>query len=213
MQSGGRTLVIETATEACSIALFDGQDLVAHDHRVLGRGHAERLIPMIEGLPANGRADHILVSLGPGSFTGVRIGIAAARALAIAWGAKVRGYPTLALVAQMALADKGIAVTVCMHGGHEEWFVENFSADGVSALEIASLTPEQTEKYGICSYAAGNRARELADQANRHIDVFEALPNARYADLLTDQHLSNDLSPIYGRAPDAVFQAHKKAKA
>ena len=40
-----RTLAIETATEACSIALFDGSDLLARDHRVLGRGHAERLVP------------------------------------------------------------------------------------------------------------------------------------------------------------------------
>ncbi|TNE48022.1 MAG: tRNA (adenosine(37)-N6)-threonylcarbamoyltransferase complex dimerization subunit type 1 TsaB, partial [Sphingomonadales bacterium] len=42
-----RTLAIETATEACSIALFDGDQLIANDHRVLGRGHAERLVPMI----------------------------------------------------------------------------------------------------------------------------------------------------------------------
>ena len=82
-----RSLAIETATEACSVALFDGDKVVDGRHEVLGRGHAERLVPMIAELPDKGRAQRILVSLGPGSFTGVRIGLAVARALGIAWGA------------------------------------------------------------------------------------------------------------------------------
>ena len=90
-----RILAIETATEACSAALFDNGALVDSRHEVLGRGHAERLVPMIAELPGKGRADEIRVSLGPGSFTGVRIGLAVARALGIAWHAEVRGYPTL----------------------------------------------------------------------------------------------------------------------
>uniref|UniRef100_UPI00359301A6 tRNA (adenosine(37)-N6)-threonylcarbamoyltransferase complex dimerization subunit type 1 TsaB n=1 Tax=Blastomonas sp. TaxID=1909299 RepID=UPI00359301A6 len=80
-------LVIDAATEACSVALFERDALIASDHAVLGRGHAERLIPMIAALPERGRADTILVNCGPGSFTGVRVGLAAARALALAWGA------------------------------------------------------------------------------------------------------------------------------
>ncbi len=57
---------------------------------------------MIAELPDKGRAERIVVSLGPGSFTGVRIGLAAARALGLAWQAEVLGYPTPALVAAMA---------------------------------------------------------------------------------------------------------------
>ncbi|HBK15316.1 MAG TPA: tRNA (adenosine(37)-N6)-threonylcarbamoyltransferase complex dimerization subunit type 1 TsaB, partial [Erythrobacter sp.] len=55
--------------------------------------------------------------------TGVRIGLAVARALGIAWHAQVRGYPTLALVAAIARGEAGGPVTVCMTGGHGEWFV------------------------------------------------------------------------------------------
>ena len=69
-----RTLAIECATEACSVALFDGETIVDSAHKVLGRGHAEQLVPMIAALPDRGHAQRILVSLGPGSFTGVRIG-------------------------------------------------------------------------------------------------------------------------------------------
>lgn len=101
-----RTLVIDCATEACSVALFDGARLLAADHRMLGRGHAERLVPMIAALPDRGKAARIAVAMGPGSFTGVRIGLATARALALVWDAQVVGYPTLALVAAMALAAR-----------------------------------------------------------------------------------------------------------
>ena len=69
-----RTLAIETAGEACSVALFGDGELLGHGHETIGRGHAERLIPMIAGLPDKGQAQEILVSLGPGSFTGVRVG-------------------------------------------------------------------------------------------------------------------------------------------
>ncbi|NQX96176.1 MAG: tRNA (adenosine(37)-N6)-threonylcarbamoyltransferase complex dimerization subunit type 1 TsaB, partial [Erythrobacter sp.] len=133
-----RTLAIETASEACSVALFEDSVLVAHDHRVLGRGHAELLIPMIADLPGKGMARRILVSLGPGSFTGLRVGLAAARALGVAWNVPVLGYPTMRLVQLSASLTETRAVTVCMNGGHGEWFVQDFDADGVTLHEVQS---------------------------------------------------------------------------
>ncbi|MBA3898514.1 MAG: tRNA (adenosine(37)-N6)-threonylcarbamoyltransferase complex dimerization subunit type 1 TsaB, partial [Sphingomonadaceae bacterium] len=52
-------LAIETASAACSVALIDGSTIVAAAHEVVGRGHAERLLPMIAALPGGGRADAI----------------------------------------------------------------------------------------------------------------------------------------------------------
>lgn len=205
MKTSQRTLAIETASEACSVALFEGDELLQHEHRVLGRGHAEQLIPMIADLPAKGRADRILVSLGPGSFTGVRIGIASARALGVAWQAQVLGYPTLAMIAAMALDQGHNAVTVSMNGGHGEWFVQNFQG-GSAQDEIRSLTPDLAVDAAVHEVFAGNRAEQLAGLSSGELTALPLLPDARFALQIRESLLTTTLSPIYGRAPDATPQ-------
>lgn len=199
-----KTLAIDCSTEACSIALFDGADLVAHDHRILGRGHAEQLVPMIQALPGKGQAERILVALGPGSFTGIRIGIATARALALVWRAEVLGYPTLALVAAMARAEHpGKPVTVCMTGGHGEWFIQDFGEDGLPNQSLCSLTPADASGYGTYNIIAGSKARERAIDDGPGQTVLDILPDARHALALPASLLTPQIQPIYGRAPDA----------
>ena len=203
-----RTLAIECATEACSIALFEGENLLASDHRVLGRGHAEHLVPMIAGLPGKGKADRIVVSLGPGSFTGVRIGIAVAGALSVAWKAEVAGYPTLSLVAAMALDGSDASkATVCMAGGHGEWFVQDFGARGVPATSLASLTPPDASARGAARLVAGSRAVELAALLGEDRDAREFLPEAKAMPLVDPSLLTHAVVPIYGRGPDARLPA------
>jgi tRNA threonylcarbamoyl adenosine modification protein YeaZ len=199
-----RVLAIDCATEACSLALFADGALIGHFNQMLGRGHAEHLVPAIAALPGKGRADRILVSLGPGSFTGVRIGLSAARALGLAWGAQVLGYPTLALVAAMAQRDHpGHGVTVCMAGGHGEWFVADFAADGSAQSPVASLAPEKAAQACQHAVIAGNRAADLAALTGRAATALTLLPDAADALLLSADLLTADLAPIYGRAPDA----------
>ena len=198
-----RILAIETATEACSVALFDDTKLVDARHEVLGRGHAERLVPMIAELPEKGRADRILVSLGPGSFTGVRIGLAVARALGIAWSAEVLGYPTMGLVAAIARADRAEPVSVCMNGGHGEWFVQNFDSDGMAEDAVVSLAPEPACAAANHRLIAGNRAAECVEASGREAIALPILPEARFAPIVPAAFLTNDLAPLYGRGPDA----------
>lgn len=197
-----RTLAIDTSSEACSVALFDGDRLIDAAHRIIGRGHAEQLVPMIAALDGGGRADLILVGCGPGSFTGVRVGIAAARALALGWGADVRGFNSLALVA--AAADGAEPVLVVMDGGHGEWLVQPFSADGVPASQHASLPPEAAPQP-FAGKVIGNRADAYAARFGG--PAIAMLPDARHALRLAAAEADWLPRPVYARAPDAAVRA------
>lgn len=197
-------LAIDTATSACSVALIDGDVVVASAHEIVGRGHAEMLIPMIASLPCGGKASEIIVSCGPGSFTGVRVGIAAARALALGWSASVHGCPTLALIAARGFAEWPdlATLTVATEGGHGELFVESYARDGLMSIRpLGSYLPaaalEQAE-----THIAGNAAHRLVDQRGSGT-ALAIEPSAADVLALPPTLRSLPPSPIYGRAPDA----------
>jgi tRNA threonylcarbamoyladenosine biosynthesis protein TsaB len=194
-----KTLVIDTATKACSVALYDGDRVVASAHEVIGRGHAERLLPLIAALPERGKADQIFVDVGPGSFTGIRVGVAAAKALGFAWSAPVHGYNGLELVAAMARMRlaQAIAVDVVMTGGHGEYFHQQFGANGEAPANPASITPDALQSVIIASVIAGDIAAQVNN--TQHIDL---LPDAACWHLIAAA-APLPPSPFYGRAPDA----------
>jgi len=213
---GERLLVIDSATEACSVALFDdcaalfvggkplfdGAKALAGDYVELGRGHAERLVPMVAALPGRGRADRIMVNLGPGSFTGIRVGIAAARALGLAWGVPVGGYGCLDLVAAQARQAMGAcAIDVVMTGGHGEWFFQPFAASGRAVAPLVSLPPDAVFACAAARFVAGSQAAAVAAQNGANACVLR--PDARAFGLLDTALWRADTTPVYGRAPDA----------
>ncbi|KTT68627.1 tRNA (adenosine(37)-N6)-threonylcarbamoyltransferase complex dimerization subunit type 1 TsaB [Sphingomonas sanguinis] len=198
-----RTLVIDTATAACSVALLDGDRVVAHGHDVVGRGHAERLVPMIAALPDGGRAERILVDCGPGSFTGIRVGIAAARGLALGWGVTASGYNSLALVAAAGFAARDDdALTVVLEGGHGEVFVQAFARDLTALSPFASMKPDAALAALEGRVAIGNGVRWLTAMSP-DLPVVEALPDASEAWRLPADLTALPPRPVYGRAPDA----------
>lgn len=202
-----KTLVIETATAACSVALIENGRVVAAAHEVVGRGHAERLVPMIAELPDGGRADAILVDVGPGSFTGIRVGIAAARGLGLGWGVPVRGYSSLPLIAVAAFAaDSALdRLAVVLEGGHGEVFMQPFAADPFAATaDLASLTPGDARERLDGAVAVGNGVRFLDVPG-----AIDTLPDAAHAILLPPASVTLPPRPIYGRAPDAKPMAAK----
>lgn len=162
---------------------------------------------MIEALPDKGKAERILVSRGPGSFTGVRIGIATARALGIAWNAEVSGYPTLALVSAVSRSiHPGEPVSVAMRGGHGEIFIQDFDASGIPESDVQSLIPARAAAEAKHALVVGTRAEEL--QMARGLGTAVPMyPDARSVFELPPSLLTRHVSPIYGRAPDAKLPA------
>lgn len=189
-----RRLVIETAGPAASVALFDGETLIASHREETARGTAERLIGMIDRLKPTG-VEEILVDVGPGSFTGLRVGLATALGLGIGWGAPVLGYSATALVAARALNEGATGPLLAVNeGGHGQYFVQAFAVDPLSAHGVAvSLLPEaviagEHTVIGNAAHIFGGVDIELDAQSALYLPAaLRALPPV----------------PIYGRAPDA----------
>ncbi|WP_426166814.1 tRNA (adenosine(37)-N6)-threonylcarbamoyltransferase complex dimerization subunit type 1 TsaB [Sandarakinorhabdus sp. DWP1-3-1] len=191
-----KILALSTASPALSLALFDDGVLTAHRHDIIGRGHAEALMPAIATLMGDGRADAIIVDIGPGSFTGIRIGIAAARALGLAWGVPVTGCTGAALVAVRAFAEApGLAaVTVLLDAGRGQVLRQAIDAN-FDAGAIATVTPDEA------AAAAGATAGAMAPATAIH----HGQPDMAFA-LYLPAH-ARDVAPqaLYVRPPDAVL--------
>src|SRR5579872_2478679 len=109
-----RILAIDTALAACSAAVLDTEQAVisAHESLAMTRGHAEALMPLVARVLDRAKCDfseidRIAVTTGPGSFTGLRVGISAARGLALAAGKPAVGLSTLAAYAAPVVAESG----------------------------------------------------------------------------------------------------------
>ena len=199
-------LAIDTSTAACTAALFDeAGNCVARRDEVIGRGHAERLVPMIGELMAGRCATHILVGVGPGSFTGIRVGIAAAHGLAIGWGAKAAGMSSLALLAAAAGRDGPVAAA--MEGGHGELFVQMFDGHSLEPQsDPLNLAPEAAARQVDAETVVGPGARRLVDARGRG-KAIAGWPSAANALRLPERLRALDPKPHYGRAPDAKAKA------
>lgn len=194
-------LVIDSATAACSAALIgSNEQLLDSRYELVGRGHAERLLPMIEALLEGRVPDAILVDCGPGSFTGTRVGLAAAHGLAIGWDVPLSGFSSLALIAAAAREPH---VAAALEGGHGELFVQSFGGDPLCPIDpLRSLPAEIAAREIDAPLVVGTGAESLvsARGGGRWLD---ALPEAADALLLPLSLRSLPPRPIYGRAPDA----------
>lgn len=194
-------LVIDSVTAACSAALIgpDGE-VLDQRHEIVGRGHAERLLPMIADLLGGRTPASILVDCGPGSFTGVRVGLAAAHGLAIGWKVPLAGYSSPAAIAAAAGEAE---VAVALVAGHGELFVQSYGGDPLAPFDaLSSLAPAEAAAAVSAGLVLGSGAEALV--AARGFGRWrDALPRAADARLLPLALRSLAPRPIYGRAPDA----------
>ena len=195
-------LAFDTSTAACTAALFDGSgECVARTDERIGRGHAERLVPMLDEMLDGRRADRIIVGVGPGSFTGIRVGLAAAHGLAIGWDAELAGMSSLALLAASARSHEPVAAA--MTGGHGELFVQQFDGDTLEPRsELANLPPSEAAEATDAELVIGSGAQQLVE-ARGWGEARDAFPSAADALRLPEALRTLAARPVYARAPDA----------
>jgi tRNA threonylcarbamoyl adenosine modification protein YeaZ len=194
-------LAFDTSSAACTAALFDGGQCIARKDELIGRGHSERLVPMIAELLDGRSAAQILVGVGPGSFTGIRVAIAAAHGLAIGWNAELRGMSSLALLSAGAQSEGEVAVAVV--GGHGELFVQQFDAmTAEPTSELRNLVPAEAARFATAPLVIGSGAKALVE-ARGTGEAREAWPAAADALKLPQSLRTLTAKPVYARAPDA----------
>lgn len=207
------TLVIETVCDVCSVALVENGRIVSELHAEAPRGHAERLLPMIATMCDSMRVAHILVDCGPGSFTGIRVGLAAALGLGLAWSAPVTGFSNLALLAALAFdaLPHITEINTVTRAGHGEVFLQHFLCDekrqfiGHNVAAIQSLTPADAVEQINTPTVVGNAAHEL-HKMRPDIQPLDIFFSAAKAIILPMQDVSHPAFPLYVRGADAKPQ-------
>lgn len=218
-----RVLAIDTALGACSVAVLDtvSGSAVESESLPMVRGHAEALMPLIARVMQRRELaftdiDRVAVTTGPGSFTGLRVGISAGRGIALAAGKPVVGVSTLAAYAAPHLADdKTVAVVVAIDARHEHVYLQVFGPGG-HVIITPRLAPI-SEAFRAASDApcriVGSAARAIANQlplgapSPLRVEAREA-PDidwvARMGAVLPEGQ--SPPKPLYLRAPDAQPQ-------
>ena len=218
-----RILAIDTALEACSAAVLDtGHDSVAaHESLLMARGHAEALIPLIArvldraGLTFS-EIDRVAVTTGPGSFTGLRVGISAARGIALAAGKPAVGLSTLAaFAAPLIAADDRLPVVAAIDARHDHVYLQVFGPGGRTlvaprivplreAIRVSATGAPRligtAAKMLAAAWPAGERAPTSVEQRQApDIDWVARLGAAAV-------EAASPPKPFYLRAPDAQPQ-------
>jgi tRNA threonylcarbamoyladenosine biosynthesis protein TsaB len=167
-------LAIDTALDACAAGVLDTEAgrLIAQESQAMKRGHAEALMPLIARvIEQSGIAfaalDRIAVTTGPGSFTGLRVGLSAARGIALAANKPVVGLTTLTAYAAPFVSESGEhPIISAIDARHDHVYLQAVSGNGSSLIRprVASIE----EALGAAQFGAphlvGNAARILADR-------------------------------------------------
>ncbi|MFZ1082229.1 MAG: tRNA (adenosine(37)-N6)-threonylcarbamoyltransferase complex dimerization subunit type 1 TsaB [Candidatus Kryptoniota bacterium] len=163
-------LAIETATKVCSIALMDGDEILGETSLNIPQVHVERLVVMINDMLGNlhlsyGDLDAVAVSNGPGSFTGLRIGLSVAKGIAFAEDKKLIAVPTLDAIAYgLRGFDAGKTIVPILHARAEEFYYASFKFKGEELALINDYRAAEAEDIaGEFSVGEGNASGAESD--------------------------------------------------
>lgn len=218
-----RVLAIDTALEACSACVLDTESGALTSESVpMVRGHAEALMPLVATLMAKAQTpfadlDRIAVTTGPGSFTGLRVGLSAARGIALAADKPAFGLTTLAAFAAPHIAgDDTIALAVAIDARHDNVYLQVFGPGGRTLV-----APRLVGIRDAVRIAANGKTRVVGPAASM---LAAAWPSNEPAPVLVEDRNAPDIAwvarlgavassgpgalrPLYLRAPDAQPQA------
>lgn len=143
-------LAIDTALGAVAVCAYDAQSdqIIASERIFLDRGHAEALVPLLANLEAQiptgfAAVDRVAVTTGPGSFTGIRVGLAAAKSVGLACGVDVVGVSTLSAFVAPLLGAEGVSVGCAIDARNGNVYFESFDHKGSVVHEAAVLPISQ----------------------------------------------------------------------
>lgn len=215
-------LAMDTGQAACSVALWHEGKIVAHRYSPMPKGHAAALVPMIEEVQeeaafAFSDLDALAATVGPGTFTGLRVGLATARGLAVAAGKPLIGVTTLEAVAwpaRVEATNKGAIIAAAFDARRNEIYLQSFQAAGhpISEPMLTSLDVCAAEVPGdalvLCVGTGAALLAQRLTEAGRAVDVcdVEPFPDARsVAEIAAGREAVTGVlpGPLYLRAPDA----------
>jgi tRNA threonylcarbamoyl adenosine modification protein YeaZ len=212
----GKLGAIDTSTALGSIALYDGGELVASEEQSVLNAHGESLLPMVSALftRIGWRATDVRrwgVGIGPGSFTGLRIGLGTVKGIVLATGAELVGVTSLDALVEGVAADEGETVVALLSAMKGELFVQAWNA-GIAATEALHMKAGVTAEWlrGLGSrplVLVGEGALEIERPAGSRIittaphDVPHATTIGRIA-LVRGPDDVRDLEPLYVRPPE-----------
>src|SRR5438270_7324501 len=219
-------LGIETSTAQVGVAIGGHEGVLAQAHSSRGKRHAENLTPAIDFVRRQARIDLqdiscVAVDLGPGLFTGLRVGVASAKAIAHALRVPMIGVPSLDLLAfPVRFSPRRIVATIDARRGELFYAFYRQVPGGVQRLSDHQIgTPDDLASELL---ASGEDSLLVGDGALRYAEVFEGLTKVEVADLgyafpsaaslvqlahakaLREEWVKPwDLQPLYLRVPDA----------
>lgn len=218
-------LAFDTSIAACSVALWREGAVLAAAQEVMDQGQAEALMPMIEAVMAKAginyaELDRIAVTAGPGSFTGVRVGIAAARGLGLASGKPVVGVMTTEVLAaavtdaECERAGEHSHILTAIDTKRGDIYVQQFAVASRQGGAVCSIAPSDLAAWSapgpvlVVGDAAAVASEILGGRAV--LSAALALPDAAILAQLAATHtpIQGGPLPVYVRPPDALMPHH-----
>lgn len=222
-----RILGFDTATSACSAAVWEDGRIAARRFEPMSRGQSERLMPMVREVLSEAGADFpdldlLAVTTGPGAFTGLRIGLAAARGMALAGDLACFGVTTLdAVAAGVSETERQKAnVLVVLDSKRAEVYAQAFRSDLRPLSEVQALMPADlaaltangegdADRVLVAGDGAGQVIQALKDKGIEAVlSTAPGVPDAATVAAIAAERWSSDqpaepLRPLYLRPPDA----------